>query len=133
METYSIQLRTLTKKSVLWFGKYNGVSVQQLLDLSRHTYLRWVYYNIKGISFMDDILETITVRGERRIEKPGSDPEMYYKTLQENTEKLSMKVKSHLTKKMRIQKAVIENKITRRSIQKKSVLTANNHGHYKWG
>ena len=87
----AIRLRTLARKSVLWFGKHQGLSVQQLLDLRCATYLRWVYYNIAGVSFSDEILEEITIRVARRIEKPGTAPEMHQEVSKENLQKISFK------------------------------------------
>ena len=38
-----------------------------------HSYLRWVYYNIENINFMDDILNELGISEEFRIPKPGKD------------------------------------------------------------
>jgi hypothetical protein len=70
-------LRTLTKKSIMWFGKYNNLSIQQILDLKELGYLRFIYYNYSGISFNDEILTTIGVFEEYRIQKPGKNIELH--------------------------------------------------------
>ena len=128
MDTY--RLRTLTKKSTLWFGKYDGVSIQQILNLSKNSYLRWIYYNIEGISFMDDILEEITVRGERKIKKPGIMPEMGKKVTDENFENMNGRTKSHMKKVIRINKEIKEKKTIKRSIEEKFIMQAKNQNNY---
>ena len=71
----TILLRTLARKSVLDFGKYEGRSVQQVIDLKNIRLLRWYYYNCSMISFHTDILDEIGITEEWRIDKPGKDPE----------------------------------------------------------
>lgn len=73
-------LRTLAWKSILGFGKYAELSVQQVFDLKHTNYLRWVYYNMSNISFNEEILRQIKVIHENhdnRIEKPGINPELH--------------------------------------------------------
>lgn len=71
----AILLRTLARKSVLDFGKYEGRSVQQVIDLKNTRMLRWYYYNCSMISFLPDILDELGITEEWRIPKPGKDPE----------------------------------------------------------
>jgi hypothetical protein len=70
-----IKLRILTRKSLLKFGMYATLGVQQVIDLRHFRYLRWCYFNISGISFTDDILEEIHISEQYKIEKPGTDPD----------------------------------------------------------
>jgi hypothetical protein len=72
-----IRLRTLTRKSTLGFGKLADMPIQAIIDTKNSVYLRWVYYNIEGITFTADILDEICIREENRIEKPGTDPIMH--------------------------------------------------------
>jgi hypothetical protein len=72
-------LRTLAWKSILGFGKYKFLSVQQIFDLGHTAYLRYIYYNVEGISFNTEILTKIHVINnnyDNRIEKPGTNPEL---------------------------------------------------------
>lgn len=72
----TIHLRTLARKSVLDFGKYEGWTVQQCLDMKNYRILRWYYYNCSMISFMPDILDEIGIPEDKRIAKPGKAPEI---------------------------------------------------------
>jgi len=72
----TIRLRTLAEKSTMWFGKYEGQTVAQIISGGHSFYLRWIYYNIAGVSFNDEILNKIYVPMEERIEKPGTNPEI---------------------------------------------------------
>ena len=69
-------LRKLTEKSVFGFGKYNGLTIRQVLDLNHPQYLRWIYFNINEISFVDEILGEIKISENYRIKKPGANKEL---------------------------------------------------------
>lgn len=127
----AVILRTLTRKSILWFGKHNGMTVQQILDLHYGTYLRYIYYNVAGVSFCNDILDEITIRENRRIKKPGSAPEMHTEICEENLKKLSFKSRMHYNKVNRIKKEILEIKSDRNAVEHKGVLQAYNHNKMK--
>ena len=75
-----IRLRTLTMKSTLWFGKYEGMTIFQIISLNHTRYLRWIYFHNEIVNFTEDVLEAIHLRFEKdRIEKPGRDPEKFKK------------------------------------------------------
>jgi len=69
-------LRKLTEKSKLKFGKYQDLTVGEVLNLQHPNYIRWAYYNCDMISFMDDVLEKVRIPEEYRITKPGKNPEL---------------------------------------------------------
>lgn len=73
----TVILRKLTRKSVLGFGKHADLTVGGLLKADRYSYLRWVYYNCSNITFMDNILDLISIPEEERITKPGKDVELF--------------------------------------------------------
>lgn len=73
----TIRFRTLAYKSVLGFGKYGDITVNDVLNLGHTLYLRWVYYNCDMISFHEDILDKIGITSEHKIEKPGKNPELH--------------------------------------------------------
>ena len=67
--------RKLTRKSTMNFGKFADCTVQHILDLQKHRYLRTIYYTNSNIDFFDDILIEIGAF-EHKIEKPGKDLDM---------------------------------------------------------
>jgi hypothetical protein len=81
-------LRKLSRKSQLKFGIYCDNSVQDLLTFKKYNYLRWVYFNCDMISFLDDILDELSISTDYRINKPGKNPEKYELLFNEKQEKL---------------------------------------------
>ena len=75
MET--IKLRKLTLKSKLGFGKYSDETVQHLIDRKGRKaicYLRWAYFNLSKISFVDDLLiNVLKISKEDLIQKPSTN------------------------------------------------------------
>ena len=74
--TQTILLRKLTYKSILKFGKYAELSIQEIINLGKKNYLRWIYFNSSMISFTDIILTELSINKEYIINKPGKDPEL---------------------------------------------------------
>ena len=72
-----LHLRTMARKSVFDTGRCEHLSVQQILDLKRQTYLAFQYYNRPRISFLPDILKELGIVGKLTIEKPGINPKMF--------------------------------------------------------
>lgn len=78
-----ILFRTLTEKSVLWFGKCINCTVESIL-IKDKSYIRWIYYNVEGVSFTEDVLKQAGVIIEEdgkvlydsRIKKPGKNPQL---------------------------------------------------------
>lgn len=68
-------MRTLTLKSLLKFGRFHDHTVGRMIQLEKHDYLRWAYYNCSEISFMTDVLEIIGIK--HIITKPGVDREYH--------------------------------------------------------
>lgn len=82
----TLRLRTMARKSVFYGGRYEGLSVQQMLDMRRYGALRWYYFHCSMISYLPDILDELHISEKYRIDKPGTDPAMY-EELQEAQEK----------------------------------------------
>lgn len=108
----AIRLRILTEKSIIGFGKYNLLTIGEILTLGHTNYLRYVYYNFESISFTDDILKKIYViiideKGEiiidRRINKPGKNLELHLE-IQEYMESIVKKRCSPNNYKNKMQK-----------------------------
>jgi len=102
-----VLFRKLTRKSILKFGEYKDVSVQQIINLGRMPYLRWIYYNIATITFTDDVLEDIFIHEEDRIPKPGTSSELHHIINKRYADKMGL----YLTKS-------VESKRKRRKLQK---------------
>jgi hypothetical protein len=126
----SVLLRILTRKSVLWFGKHNGLKIQQMIDLHLGAYLRWIYYNFTGVTFTTDILEELTITENRRISKPGIAPEKHFKIMEENIDSMHLHTKSHMDKVIKIRSKCKLIKTYRSVNFKKSQLQAINLNRY---
>lgn len=131
MITESITLRKLTYKSVLWFGKYADRSVQQIIDLKDSNYLTYIYFCIAGISFVDEILEKLSIKNDWEIQKPGIDLEkhkLYIEYIHNGMLGISKIICENRHKSRRKAKLVSflktdKNKFTKGNLQSK------NHGH----
>lgn len=66
------------------FGKYEDLSVQNLLIMNKGKYLRWVYYNASHITFFDDILIEIGIHKDIMFDKPGRNEELFKKLSSES-------------------------------------------------
>ena len=127
-------LRTLTRKSILKFGQYSDLQVQNLLDLQRYKYLRWVYFNCSNINFMDDILEEIKIPLNFRIVKPSKNPDLHIKLQEAIFENLTDEYKEMYLKKQqkikkKIRKGLAINKIKQNeNCYKKDYLRRKNQG-----
>ena len=126
-------LRKLTWKSIINFGNYSGFTIQKIFDLGHTRYLRNIYYNKEGITFIDEILNAINIRSFDRIDKPGKDPEKckYVNekifAYRDKTKKDGYKIMAHVKK---MKKDYLLRKRKSESFQlKKGVLQAKNHGH----
>lgn len=72
-----ILLRTLTLKSKLKVGKYAEDTVQRLLDRRQYKELQHIYYCYERITFTEDVLDLMKIRPDERIEKPGTNKELF--------------------------------------------------------
>lgn len=70
-------LRKLTKKSIIGFGKYKELTVQDIIQLKDHKYLLWLYYFNSIIDFCEELKNELFITHERVILKPGKDESMY--------------------------------------------------------
>lgn len=87
----SILLRTLTRKSKLGFWNFTNDTVQDLIDRKKHQDLISAYYKLSKINFLDDILDELKLTTEWRIEKPGTNEELYYTFLEQSDYKKRLK------------------------------------------
>ncbi len=73
----SILLRKLTEKSTINFGKYKKETVLQLLSMKKEKDLVAMYFKLSTISFTDEVLNTLGITEEYRIDKPGKNLTIY--------------------------------------------------------
>ena len=128
MKTEVTLLRTMTEKSVFSGGKYNGVTVGQVLALGKTGYLRHLYYTYTAITFTDDILEKIYVPVEYRIKKPGSDIEIMKirdKDIESHTNRLRRHIIKGINKNEQRRYYGRMNRIDRRKFSKGSMQAWN--------
>ncbi len=75
----SLVLRTMNLKSKFHFGRYKNYIIKTLLVARKTGYLRYAYYNYTTINYTNDVLMQIGITEEWRIQKPGKNPEMFFK------------------------------------------------------
>lgn len=133
-KSYVTLLRTMTKKSIIGFGKYKDYRVGDIINLGELEYLRWVYYNSELVTFMDDILDEIGITEEYRIKKPGKQPEKFRKLngdiIKNMTDLERIKFIAHRNKTIKnteLTKIITNKKIDNRKFSKIS-MRDRNHG-----
>ena len=67
--------KSLSKSSVIKFGKYKGKTVECLMK-EEPDYLAWLYYNTENTSFTEDVRATLNFE---KIHKPGTDAKKFNK------------------------------------------------------
>lgn len=130
-----VRYRICTEKSILGFGKYADLRVGDIMKVD-DKYIPWVYFNKAGISFHADILERY---GLPPIEKPGADPDAFYKWDRERwnavKETLTEEQRMHaaMNRKRGKQAAAVARLVRAEKAARysKAELQAINHGHKK--
>jgi len=126
------QLRKLTKKSTLKFGKWADLTIENLLKMEKQ-YLRWVYYNSSNIDFMDDVLDELGITTEFKIQKPGKDTELG-KTAEIEIKKIEKAKDVSLITKLNAQnKNKIKSDMDKENIDKVSADTDSPYTDLKFG
>ena len=74
-----ILLRTLTRKSIIGFGEYKDLTVQNLLDTRQQRKLLEIYYFLRNIDFMQDIKDELFITDVRVIDKKQRNEERFKK------------------------------------------------------
>lgn len=68
----SVNLRTLTRKSLFGFGIMRDLTVQQGIDTGRVKEIIKMYYFLAKINFIEEVLLEIGITKELRIPKPSN-------------------------------------------------------------
>lgn len=74
-----VRLRTLTGKSIIGFGNYKDLTIQNLLDTAQHKELLNMYYFLRNIDFHEDIIKQLKIDQVYRIDKKNSTEEERFK------------------------------------------------------
>lgn len=74
-----VLLRTVTKKSILGFGSYQDVSIQNMIDMRMERELLHIYYTCRNIDFCQELKDELCISGEREINKKEKQEERYIK------------------------------------------------------
>lgn len=131
-------LRKLTRKSILGFGKHKDLTVQNLIDLDKKSYLRWVYYNCSKIDFMEDILKEIFKQDFVRLNKPDKNPELYEAYLKKWMEKTEEDMPNFVIQKLKAKtekkylkdkkRELVNNRKRDKIFFSKGAMQSRNHG-----
>jgi hypothetical protein len=126
-------LRTLTWKSKLNIGNYANFTIQQIYDLKHTRYLRWIYYNVSAVTFIDEILTAINVNDGYKIDKPGKNKELgekvdnyCYAKLSHTSDLSAIKVMSKVKKEYRL--FLLRKNLCNKYKESKSFMQSKNHG-----
>jgi hypothetical protein len=74
-----VLLRKLTRKSLIKFGSFEDLTVQNLIDTNKHKELLRIYYKCRNIDFAEDVLKELHITGDRVIDKKNKSEERYIK------------------------------------------------------
>jgi hypothetical protein len=125
-----VLLRTLTRKSLIGFGAYRDLTVQNLLDMARHKELLSIYYNFRNIDFNQDLIDELKIDKVYRIDKKQVQEERYIPNAsryirlclgliieenKDNLQKVRMKIASNEKKHNRNNRIVKDNMNTIKS------------------
>ena len=73
-------LRTVTRKSILGFGNFKDITIQNMIDMHMERELLHIYYTCRNIDFNQDLKDELCISGEREINKKEKQEERYIKT-----------------------------------------------------
>jgi hypothetical protein len=74
-----VLLRTLTSKSIIGFGTFTDITVQNLLDTFRYKELLEIYYNFRNIDYCQELKDILCIEGDRVINKREPNPDRFFK------------------------------------------------------
>jgi hypothetical protein len=77
----NLLLRKMALKSIIGFGNYPLLSVQELINMEKHSVLIQMYYRLGKIDFTDEVKGILKITKDREITKPGKDYMKYYQNI----------------------------------------------------
>ena len=72
-------LRTLTRKSLIGFGEFKDLTVQNLIDTLRHKELLSLYYTCRNLDYNEELINELKINKVYRIDKKNKQEERYIK------------------------------------------------------
>ena len=124
-----VALRKLALKSTLNFGKYSLLSVAQCMaEKKTRSYLRWAYFCMSKISFLDPILDDLRIPEDLRIPKPGTDKGKHEELKNRFREEFNNSTPNidQMNEARRFNKSKINAKIRKENMPSKATLMRNN-------
>jgi len=79
-----VLLRTLTRKSIIGFGNFKDLTVQNLIDTRQQRKLLEIYYFCRNIDYMPDIKEELFILDDRVIDKKKYEEDRFNKIYYKN-------------------------------------------------
>lgn len=122
-----VLLRTLTRKSLIKFGAYSDLTVQNLLDTHRYKELLHIYYTCRNIDFNQDLKDELCISGEREIDKKIKKEERY---IEKTYQYIGWCMKEMIDKKSE-QQTFIDGRMMYKIKQNKKKQTAQREGYLK--
>ena len=78
-------LRKMTMRSIIGFGIYPDLAVQELIQLRKHKELLKMYYGLEKIDFDSEVKQFLKITPEREIPKPGKNWDVYHQHIYKMT------------------------------------------------
>ena len=126
-----INLRILTKKSRLGFGRHHDMTVNDIL-ICDPEYIAWAYYSLANISFCEEVVSELKLIP---IEKPGKDEEKLREYKRKKSAEYTSEQRQHgRYARWRKFKGKAKSKLVqvhKKTRYTKEQLQAINHGHIK--
>jgi hypothetical protein len=72
-----VSMRKLALKSIINFGNYKDLTVQNIIDQNKEKELLHIYYHLGNIDFNDEVKAALCINERRSIPKPGKDDTAY--------------------------------------------------------
>jgi hypothetical protein len=123
----NLLLRKMTLRSVIGFGRYPELSVQELINLNKHSELIKMYYGLEKIDFDDEVKEILQIRGDRIIPKPSKSWEVYGANIRSMIDEIIAINKAHDNWMLKKEKAFNKNHYKVTSGIRSTVEDCKNH------
>lgn len=100
----TLLLRTMTRKSLIGFGVFKDLTVQNLIDTLRHKELLSLYYTCRNIDFNEELIAELKIDKVFRIDKKNKSEQRWIKESNKYISQCLNLIISQDEEKMNIQK-----------------------------